>query len=425
MDQKGIIAIVIVAILAVAGASVLLMDGKTAPNLENKDFANQDIVPVDNLDNGVVAIGQDSFRWATYFGIADKCVMVDQNDMSNFLGKSFMYYGRALVDIENSATTTPGDDARKYFTHTNCGITSEDVRTILELKPSIVIVPEGFYDDYKNEMRALEESGVNTVAIGYIYTFLDQGTFEITDALERQIDVLSKALGLEERGSELKKAFSDTVSDIRGYASKVTDRRTAYVGGVAYDGAHDISSSLPFYLPMALANVDNIIGGTADYSGSGVKEYSAVTIAKNLEDDTILFMDASGYSQNTSANAEGILKMFSGHDAYLIAPYIWTGINYDSVFVDAFQILRCAYGDDVITEAQLSEEIDEVYERFFGTSDSNRNIDYLNKKDVPLPEEGTSIFEDMSNVYNIVKGNPIYGEVVIGSDGKTTVVSRT
>lgn len=201
MDQKGIIAIVIVAILAVAGASVLLMDGKTAPNLENKDFANQDIVPVDNLDNGVVAIGQDSFRWATYFGIADKCVMVDQNDMSNFLGKSFMYYGRALVDIENSATTTPGDDARKYFTHTNCGITSEDVRTILELKPSIVIVPEGFYDDYKNEMRALEESGVNTVAIGYIYTFLDQGTFEIADALERQIDVLSKALGLEERDS--------------------------------------------------------------------------------------------------------------------------------------------------------------------------------------------------------------------------------
>ncbi len=422
MNKKAVIAVVVVAVMVIAASAVLFMDGgDDKSNTVMTDFAGQEVVPVNNLDDGIIAVGQDSFRWVTYFGLADKCIMVDQNDMSNFLGKSFMYYGRALVDIEGSATVSPGEEARVYFTHTNCGITDDDVATIIDLKPSILVVPEGFYTDYKNQMKAIENSGINTVAIGYIYTFLEKDTFELTDSLVKQIDILSTALGMEERGKELNAAFNDTVSDIRSYASKVTEKRTGYIGGAAYNGAHDVSSSLEYYIPMELANVTNIIAGTANYDGSGVKEYSAQRIASGLEDDTILFLDASGYSMNGTANAAGILKMFSGHDAYLIAPYIWTGVNYDSVFVDALQILRYAYGDDVITEDQLSAEIDKVYERFYGSADSTRNIDYLNNKDVPLPSEGTSIFEDMNAVYSIVKGNPIYGMVTIDSEGRMTV----
>ena len=421
--QKSIVAIIIVAVIIVAGVGVYFFTSASdddETNTVNTDFAGQEIVPVSDLDVGIVAVGQDSFRWMTYFGLADKCVMVDQNDMTNYLGKTFMYVGRAQVDIDggDSAKLSDADAARKYFTHSNCAITTEDVKKIIELKPSIVVVPAKFYTDYRNEMAAIENSGINTIAIGEIYTFLDSKTFMITDDLEKQIDVLSKALGQEKRGKELKEAFKEIVNDLKSFSGKVTEKKSAYIGSVSYNGAHGINSSLSYYLPFELANVTNIISGSVNYEGSGVKEYSAATIKNGIKEDTILFVDASGYSSNTDNTSQGIIKMFEGHDAYLIAPYIWTGINYESVFIDAYQILRYAYGDSVITESQMNEKINHVYDLFFGTHESNRNISEFKSYTVDLPENGTSIFEDMNSMYLVAKKNPIFGEISIDSSGK-------
>ncbi|WP_400219761.1 hypothetical protein [Methanomethylophilus alvi] len=117
MVDKKVIAIAAVAILAIAGVSAFMVVGNNddGPKADT-DFAGKNLEVVDNLDGGIVAVGQDSFRWMTYFGLADKCVMVDQNDMTNYLGKSFMYTGRALVDIDggNSAKLSNEDAARAY-----------------------------------------------------------------------------------------------------------------------------------------------------------------------------------------------------------------------------------------------------------------------------------------------------------------------
>ena len=206
MAQSKSIAIVVVvaAIIVVAGAAYYVTKDKSSDDSfsYDTDFADKELEIVDNLDNGIVAVGQDSFRWMTYFGLADKCVMVDQNDMTNYLGKSFMYVGRAVVDIEggDSAKLSGDDPARAYFTHTNCGITDADVQTIIKLNPSIVVVPVGFYTDSPNQIAAIEKAGIKTLAIGYIYTFLNADDFSITDDLKRQIGIISKALKQEKRG---------------------------------------------------------------------------------------------------------------------------------------------------------------------------------------------------------------------------------
>ncbi len=420
-SRNAIIAVAVVAIVVVACVAVYMTSsGDEDPTTDSKmkDFVGQEIIPVENLDNGIVAVGQDTFRWVTYFGLESKCVMVDQNDMTNYLGKAFMYDARSQVDIEggSSALLTSSDEAREYFTHTNCGITSYDVRTIIDLAPSIVVVPQSFYTDYRNEMNTLEKNGINTVAIGYIYTFLDKD-LEITDALERQIDVLSYALGQEDHGVQIKAAFDTILDDLKDLRSKISETRTGYVGSIAYNGAHGMNSSLQYYMPFELAGIKNIIGGDPEYKDSDVKEYSAAVIGNAIRDDTILFVDASGYSINTDNTSKGIIGMFVNHDAYLLAPYIWTGINYENVFVDAYQILRYAYGDSVITQSEFDERIDRVYELFLGTSDSSRDISVFKAYTCPIPEEGTSIFEDMNAMYLVAKGNPIHGELTVGTDG--------
>lgn len=423
MANTKIVSLAVVAILVIAGiaAVVMMNDRDDDSNNATKDFAGQEIVPVKNLDNGIVAVGQDSMRWVTYFGLADKCVMVDMNDMSNYLGKSFMYIGRAVVNIEggDSATLTGSDAARMYFTHTNCGITDEDVKTILKLKPSIMVVPNEFYNDYALQMKTLESEGINTVAISNIYTFLEKDTLKPTDNLIKQIDILSKALDQPQKGKDLKNAFNYLLDDLAKLRSKIKadEVKTAYVGALAYNGAHGLDSSISYYMPMELAGVKNIMSGTVNYEGSGVKTYSASDIASKMDKDTILLVDASGYFKNDTNESKGIAKLFQGHDAFIVADYIWTGMNFDTIFVDAYQILRYAYGDDVLTESELDEKISQVYKLFYGTDKSNRNISTFKSYTVDLPGKDTTIFEDMNAFHLVARHNPIFGTVSIDSDG--------
>lgn len=404
MKHAPLIAVAVVAIIVVAGAAVILNKGGRTVS-DDTDFAGYAITPVEDLDGGIVAVGQDSFRWMTYFGVADRCVMVDYNDRTNYMGKAFMYVGKAQA---------LGSNADLKYTSTNCGVTPEDVRTIINLNPSIIIVPAEFESTYPQEMKALRSAGLNVYHIANVYTFLTEGTFELTSEMSQQIDKLGKVLGLEGRAEEIKDFISSTVSDILGLRSGITGKRTGYIGALAYNGAHGLDSSMSYYMPFELAGVENIMKGVKAEgdSASSVATYSATTISERMDDDTVLFMDSTGVYTCTTNTDKGIMELFEGHDAYLACPYIWTGINPENVLVGAYQILRDAYG--LLTDEEFERKADAVYAGFLGSSVSDR-IEEASK--VPVPEEGTSVYDDMSDVYQQRRGNPIHGRISVSADG--------
>ena len=406
MERSSVIAIAVVALVALAATGAAIIYDESPVDGESKDFAGFEITPVDNLDNGIVAIGQDSFRWITYFGLSEKCVMVDLNDKTNYMGKAFMYVGKARA-LENNPDLK--------FTSVNCEVSPGDTSTILDLNPSLVVVPAEFENTHKNDMDSLRAAGLNVFHIGYIYTFLENGTFEMTTDLVRQIDKMSMVLGMEERGEALKSLIDETVDDILSIRDKITDRRTGFICSLAYNGAHGMDSSMSYYMPFELAGITNIM---ADASGdvdqySHVGTYSATTIKNNIEDDTILFMDATGIYTCTTNTDRGIMELFKGHEAYIACPYIWTGMNYENVLVGAYQILRDAYG--LISDDEFEEKADKIYEGFLGTSDSLRNETASN---VP-PAADSSVYEDMNRLYEERRGNPIHGEISVDENGIT------
>lgn len=415
MQKNAIIAIVAVVIVVAAGAGVMVaMNNKSSG--ADEDFAGYKVTAVENLNNGIVAVGQDSFRWVTYFGLSDKCVMVDMNDKTNYLGKSFMYVGKA--NALANAKSISGKDLQ--FTTTNCGVTDADMSTIIDLKPSVVVVPAGFETDYKKQMDGLRAANLHIVHIGYIYTFLDPQTFEITKDTEKQIDILAKTFNKQDRATELKNAFKSIVDDIKSVAANVTEKKSGYISCLAYNGAHGADSSIAFFMPFALANVTNIMADqTMDYSGSGVDTFSATKIKENMSKDTILFLDATGLYTATDNTSKGILQLFYNkdssdtHKAFISYPYIWTGINYESVLICAYQILHDVYG--LLTDAQLKEKVDNVNAKFLGSANSNRAE--VTSKNVPLPAAGTSVYDDESAVFKAFRGNYTHGEVTINEDG--------
>jgi iron complex transport system substrate-binding protein len=420
MQKNAIYAIFIVAIL-VAGAigGVLLLngddDGGETPVVgEDVDFVGREIQVVEDLDRGIVAIGQDAFRWVTYYGLADKCIMIDINDKTNFMGKSFMYVGRTLADVNES-------DAND-FSHTNCGITVDDVANILAADPSLVVVPESFYTDYSNEYQSLLDGDLNVVSIGYIYTFLKPDTFEVVDDFRAQINLMSKVLGMEERGNAILSAIDTTVADIRNLASQTSGNKSAYIGSLAYNGAHGPDSSIAYYMPFALAGVENIMASEEmDMEGSGVSTFSATKIKEGIEaaeadgKEVLLFLDATGLYMSTDNTAKGIIQLFEGHRAYVAFPYIWTGMNFENVLISAYQILKDTYG--ALTEAQFNAKVNATYDAFLGSHVSNRD---MTASGVPAPTGTTTIYDDMNALYVVRRANPVYGTIIMADDGSIT-----
>lgn len=415
MKHNMIVAFATVIIVAVAGtACAVSFDNSNSGTDGNTDFAGYEIKPVENLDKGIVAVGQDSFRWVTYFGLANKCVMVDMNDKTNYMGKSFMYVGKAQALNANN-------DLK--YTSTNCGITADDVRTIINLNPSIVIVPADFESTLPQEMKALRSANLNIYHITNVYQFLtEDGTFELTEEMTKQIDGLGKVLGKSDRAESLKKVIRDTVADILSIRENITERRTGYIGSIAYGGAHGVDSSMSYYLPFELAGVENIIkdvNADADKI-SHVATYSATSIKEHIKEDTILFLDATGiytfvgkdgkYLSNSNTD-QGIIKLFEGHDAYLACPYIWTGLNIENVLVGAYQILHDAY--ESLSDDEFKQKIDAAYDGFLGSADSIRKEP---ASGVPV-SEGLTVYEDMSHVYEQRRGNKISGKISFDANG--------
>ena len=405
MNRLAFVSITVVAILVIAGVAVVVTNDNGSDQ-SNKDFAGMKITPVENLDNGIVAVGQDSFRWVTYFGLADKCVMVDMNDKTNYMGKAFMYVGKAQA-------LTANPDLK--FTSTNCGVTPDDVRTIINLNPSIIIVPAEFESTYPQEMKTLRDAGLNVFHIGYVYTFLEENTFEMTSDLVKQIDTLSEVLNMKERGNALKNTIENTVSDILSIREKITNTRSGYIGAIAYNGAHGIDSSISYYMPFALAGIENIMKNTSGNDtdeNSHVGTFSATSIKQNMKNDTILFLDATGIFACTTNTDKGIMELFKDHEAYVACPYIWTGINYENVLVGAYQILHDAYG--LISDEELTQKINAVYDGFLGSSESLRNE---TASKVQPPEPGTSVYDDMSTLYEERRGNSVHGKISVDGNG--------
>jgi ABC-type Fe3+-hydroxamate transport system, periplasmic component len=396
------IIVVMIVVIAAIGAGLFFTMSNSKDNGvigTDVDFVGRPIVPVENLDNGIAAPGQDSFRWMTYFGLADECVFVDTNDRTNFMGKSFMYVGQAQAQVDFNNL----DD----FTHANCNLTPQDVAHLLAIKPSLVVVPEGFMQSCRNEVDALIEGGLNVVFFGYIYAFLEPETFEITERLDQNINLLSKVLNMKDRGDEIKKFINDTVSDIRGISSTVTEanKKSGYIGALAYNGAHGSDSSTTFFIPFELAGVRNIMANeVVKVTESGVVTFSATAIKENMDANTILFLDATGMASCGDNTSKGIIELFKGHDNFVSFPYIWTGINYENVLIAAYQIMHDAYG--LLTDAQLEAKINAVYDGFLGSHTSNREV---TASTVAPPAPNTSIYEDTDSLYMARNNTHVYG----------------
>ena len=183
--------------------------------------------------------------------------------------------------------------------------------------------------------------------------------------------LMGDSIGKRDRADELITYIEATIADLQSRTKDIPDseKKTAYVGGVSYAGAHGIISTEPAYPPFLWTNVKNVAGkmGTqhADVAKEAIVDW----------DPDYLFMDI-GTIQNDNEGGIGELKTdpalaglktLKDGNVYGVLPYNFYSTNYENVLADAYFIGKTVYPDkfaDVDPEAKANE----IMTKFLGSS---------------------------------------------------------
>lgn len=177
--------------------------------------------------------------------------------------------------------------------------------------------------------------------------------FNQKEDLYKTIRTMARVIEKSQRGEEVISFFEDTIHDLsrrmEGLAS--SERRTAYVGGIAYKGPHGIRSTEKGYPPFVFTGTRNVAFSGEELKGSSSQ--ADVSREKILEwDPEVIFVDLSTLNapKDASALAElkndplwRELKAVKSGEIYGVLPYNWYTQNFGSILANAYFVGKALY----------------------------------------------------------------------------------
>jgi iron complex transport system substrate-binding protein len=213
---------------------------------------------------------------------------------------------------------------------------------------------------------------------------LDYGDLgEKRDALYSTLTLLGEIFGLPARADSIVRYFESTIDECVSRASRATEpQRTAYVGGVAYNGAHGLTSTEPDYPPFDMLSLKNVAGEPQLRNDREEPGHLVLFIDQEqlIEwDPDVIFLDAAGrqiwQEEITPGVISNSLSAFRTGEIYTVLPYNWNTTNYENILCNVWYIgsvlLPSSFGD-----VDVTEKCREIYRFFYGTDIYDKVYDY-------------------------------------------------
>ncbi len=328
--------------------------GKAAPITMKDGFGRNVTVPVP-LER-VVCSGSGCLRYLVYMQAKDLVVGVDDIEKKDQAVEGRPY---ALAwGSQFKALPLIGEFRGK-----------DDPEKIIGIGPQVVFKTGSTGTAYATSAadadKLQEKTGIPVVAFPYGSLRNDAEKAEMYAGLR----VMGKALGKEDRAEEIIAYIEATIKDLQSRTADIpeTNRKTAYVAGVSFAGAHGVISTEPAYPPFLWVNAKNVAAGMGTAHADIAKE------ALVEWDPEYIFVDV-GTLQLDNQGALGELKSdpaLRGLSAvkegrvYGVLPYNFYNTNYESVLADAYFVGKILYPDQ-FADIDPVRKADEIYTFFVG-----------------------------------------------------------
>jgi iron complex transport system substrate-binding protein len=298
----------------------------------------------------VICSGAGSLRLLTYLQAQDRVVAVD--DMEG---------QRPRFDARPYALANPQFAQLPLFGEFR-GHDNPELIAALDPQPQVIF--KTFSSTGTDPLELERQTGIPVVVLNYgdLFTYRE----DFYTALRTMALVMDR----RERAEEVIAFFEAAIADLDGRSADIPpeEKRSCYVGGIAYRGPHGFQSTEPTYPPFMFVNADNV----AYAPGRSLAELEHADVAKEqivVWDPDVLFMDVSTLQSDPQASAvfelqndpayTGLTAVHRG-EVYGVLPYNWYTGNYGSILADAYFVGKVLYPER-FRDIEPAAKSDEIY----------------------------------------------------------------
>ncbi len=233
-----------------------------------------------------------------------------------------------------------------------------------------IINPDAIICTYLTQPEADElqnKSGIPVLCINY-GDFNDQ-----KEDFYKSLQFLGKMLSKTERADFLIHYIEENLKGIKNICDKNPKSYNVYVGGIAFRGAHGITSTEPRYAPFQYTNTINLAKLLMEKNHTNFSSLTTITIDKEqlIEwNPDKIFIDVAGYnlSKNDLQKDSVLGEMLSAvqqDEVYFLLPHIWNTINYEHILINTYYIAQ-VLNPDYPWDFKIEDKADEIYMTFLG-----------------------------------------------------------
>lgn len=304
----------------------------------------------------VATAGSISCRFITYVQAQDSITSVDFGETRE---SRLTYEPRPFALANRQFITMPA-------------VTSDsgavNIEQLLVLNPQLLIMSAYSASDIGEADDITEKTGIPVVLLD---DTADLGANR--DKFDYNINLLAKIFGKEKRAEEFLSYIDNTIADLNERTKDIpeSEKPTVYIGGVAYNGAHGITFTEPYYPPFQYVNIKSVAADEERTSTLAIE----VSEEKLLEwTPEVLFIDATTLRYKLDDNAFQSLESDPNYvgmqavendNVYVTIPYVWNGINHESSLANAYYVGKVLFPEK-FEDIDPVEKTNEIYNVFVG-----------------------------------------------------------
>ncbi len=319
-----------------------------------KDMAGKE-VKVPNHVEHVICSGAGCLRLLTYLQAHHLIIAVDS-----------MEKRRLQFDARPYAVANP-----QFRNHPLFGEFRgyDNPESIMALNPPPQVIFKTFSTMGHDPEKLLKKTSIPVVVLEY------GNLSSQRDFLYQALRIMGKVVDKGKRAEALVSFFESTIKELKDRTQGIleSERKSCFVGGIAFRGPHGFQSTEVDYPPFLFVHAKNVaydpfmkISGQSNLAKEKIIQW----------DPEILFLDLSTLQMGDKAGGLFELKMDSAYQAltavqkgqvYGVLPYNWYAQNFGSILVNAYFIGKLLYPDR-FRDIDPSAKADEIYSFLVGKS---------------------------------------------------------